>query len=181
MAQPGGPDHRYFPGAAGGRRCPHGEKNNPALAVVTALAGLLVIFTMGMAYSPSSFPAVNNALPFVFFCLTALLLGSSAGQIFTPEASRPMMDRVLTTTLIVALVIYLIVPCIWLSGGEIMRQTSGQWLASPLYWGRIIIGLVLPLALIAARKKPGPGYGFLFWQESFWAGPFFSPAPCIRQ
>ena len=132
-----------------------GKKSNPALSVVTALAGLLVIFTMGMTYSPSSFPAVNNVLPFVFFCLTALLLGSSAGQLFTPEASLPMMGRVLTTTLIVALVIYLIVPCIWLSGGEVMRQTAWHWLASPLYWGRIIVGFVLPLALIAVMKKPG--------------------------
>lgn len=132
------------------------EKANPALALAATLAGLLVIFSMGMTYSPPSFPAINNVLPFVFFCLTALLLGSSAGQLFAPEASRPAMTRILTTTLVLALVIYLIVPCIWLSGGEIMRQTGIRWLASPLYWAHIGAGLVLPLVIIALLKKTPP-------------------------
>ena len=68
-----------------------------------------------------------------------------------------MMSRILIISLIVGLVVYLIVPCIWLSGGEVMRQTGEQWLASPLYWGRIVIGLVSPLAIIWALKKT-PGW-----------------------
>jgi DMSO reductase anchor subunit len=152
------------------------EKTSPMLAVATAAAGLLVIVTMGMTYSPPSFPAINNALPFVFFCLTALLLGSSAGQVFAVKASQPMLTRILTVTLVVALVIYLLVPCIWLSGGEIMKQTAGQWLASPLYWGRIVIGLVLPLALVK-RLKGTPAWlwvlilaGELMGRAVFFAG-----------
>ena len=129
------------------------DQGNRLLALITAAAGLLVIVAMGMTYSPPSFPAINNALPFVFFCLTALLLGSSAGRMFAPEAAHPMMTRILTVTLIVALVIYLLVPCIWLSGGEVMKQTGAHWLASPLYWGRIGLGLVLPLAVISLMKK----------------------------
>lgn len=128
------------------------KKNTPWFSLVTAAVGLLVLIAMGMTYSPVSFPAVNNALPFVFFSLTALLLGSSAGLMFVPESSRPMLTRVLTVSLIVALVIYLLVPCIWLSGGTIMKQTAGLWLASPLYWTRIVIGLVLPLALVKLLK-----------------------------
>ncbi|HCY85262.1 MAG TPA: molybdopterin-containing oxidoreductase membrane anchor subunit [Desulfobacteraceae bacterium] len=151
------------------------EKSNPVLAVTTAAAGLLVILSMGMTYSPPSFPAINNVLPFVFFCLTALLLGSSAGQLFANENSRPMMTRILTATLIVALVIYLIVPCIWLSGGEIMKLTAEQWLASPLYWGRIIIGLALPLVLIKALgKTPAWLWGLLLAGELMGRALFFA-------
>lgn len=130
------------------------DKTRPLLSVVTAAAGLLVIVTMGMTYSPVSFPAINNALPFVFFCLTALLLGSSAGQMFASEASRPLLTRILTVSLIVALVIYLLVPCVWLSGGTVMQQTAQLWLSSPLYWARIVIGLALPLVLVKLLRKP---------------------------
>lgn len=132
-------------------------KSYPGLIIVTALVGLLVIFTMGMTYSPPSFPALNNVLPFVFFFITAMLLGASVGLVFTSDASSPMISRVLIVSLIVGLVVYLIVPYIWLSGGEVMRQTGEQWLASPLYWGRVLIGLVLPLAIIWTLKKT-PGW-----------------------
>ena len=129
------------------------EKTNPGLIIVTALVGLLVIFSMGMTYSPPSFPAMNNVLPFVFFFITAMLLGAGVGILFASDASRRMVSHILIVSLIVGLIVYLIVPCIWLSGGEVMRQTGVQWLASPLYWGRIVIGLVLPLAIIWALKK----------------------------
>ena len=133
------------------------EKSNTGLILVTALVGMLVIFSMGMTYSPPSFPAMNNVLPFVFFFITAMLLGASLGILFASDISGPMMSRILIISLIVGLVVYLIVPCIWLSGGEVMRQTGEQWLASPLYWGRIVIGLVSPLAIIWALKKT-PGW-----------------------
>lgn len=133
------------------------DKTNRGLIVVTALVGLLALFSMGMTYSPPSFPAINNVLPFVFFLLTAALLGSSVGVLFAPESKEPLVTRILTVSLIVGLVVYLIVPCIWLSGGEIMRQTGQSWMASPLYWGRIIVGLALPLAVIGAMKK-APGW-----------------------
>jgi len=133
------------------------EKTSLGLIVVTALVGLLVIFSMGMTYSPPSFPAMNNVLPFVFFFITAMLLGASVGVLFSSDTTLPMVSRILTVSLIVGLVVYLIVPCIWLSGGEIMRQTGEQWLASPLYWGRIVIGLALPLAIIWTLKKT-PGW-----------------------
>ena len=55
------------------------------------------------------------------------------------------------------LVVYLVVPCVWLSGGEVVRQTGLSWIASPLYWGRIAVGLVLPLAVIAATKTVSGG------------------------
>jgi DMSO reductase anchor subunit len=112
---------------------------------------------MGMTYSPPSFPAINNVLPFVFFIVTAALLGSSVGLSFAPASKKPLVSSIFTISLIVGLVVYLIVPCIWLSGGEVMRQTGQSWIASPLYWARIIVGLALPLAVIWTTKK-SPGW-----------------------
>lgn len=133
------------------------DKTHRGLIVATALVGLLAVLVMGMTYSPPSFPAINNVLPFVFFLITVALLGSSVGVLFAAESKKPLLNRILTISLIVGLVVYLIVPCIWLSGGEIMRQTGQAWLASPLYWARIIVGLALPLAIVWKMKKT-PGW-----------------------
>lgn len=129
------------------------DKINRILVFVTAIAGLLAIFSMGMTYSPPSFPALNNVLPFVFFMITAILLGTSVGILFATEKTRPLIRTMFRFSAVLGLVIYLIVPCVWLSGGEVMRQTGVQWLASPLYWARILIGLAAPLAVIAVMKR----------------------------
>jgi DMSO reductase anchor subunit len=129
------------------------QKISRVLIAVTALVGLIAIICMGGTYSPPSFPAINNVLPFVFFLITAVVLGTSVGVLFAPESKRPLMTSILTISLIVALVIYLIVPFIWLSGGEVMQETGQSWIASPLYWGRIIVGLALPLGVIWKTKK----------------------------
>ena len=131
------------------------EKINTGLVAVTAVVGLVAVFSMGMTYSPPSFPAINNVLPFVFFVITAALLGASVGSLFAPAEKQPLVRSILGVGLIVALVVYLIVPCVWLSGGEVMRQTGQSWLASPMYWARILIGLVLPLIVVwKTRSTP---------------------------
>lgn len=76
------------------------------------------------------------------------------------EAIYPLVNQILLVSLIVGLVVYLVVPCIWLSGGEIMRQTGQSWISSPLYWARIAVGLVLPLVVIGTTKKT-PGWLWL--------------------
>lgn len=135
-------------------------KTSRSLIILTALVGLFAVYSMGMTYSPPSFPAVNNVLPFLFFLITAALLGSAVGVLFTPESKKPLVNQILLVSLIVGMVVYLVVPCIWLSGGEIMRQTGQSWISSPLYWARIAVGLVLPLVVIGATKKT-PGWLWL--------------------
>ncbi len=83
------------------------------------------------------------------------LLGSSVCMSFAPASHEPWVRGILTVSLVVGLVIYLAAPSIWLSGGEVMRQTGRAWLASPLYWARIVVGFALPLAIIwGTRKSP---------------------------
>lgn len=132
------------------------EKKSVLVAFLTALIGLFTLLFMGMTYAPPGYPALNNALPMFFFLLTALLLGTSFSAWFTLPEDRSWLCRILTVGLIVGLVVYLIVPCIWLSGGTVMVQTASAWIESPLYWGRIVIGFILPLLLIWKIKDIPP-------------------------
>lgn len=128
---------------------------NKALGVIAAVLGLLVVYFMGMTYSPPSFPAYNNVLPFAFFLLTAAILGPALASYFASQEKQAMLARWLTGALLVGLVVHLLAPCVWLSGGTIMRETGMAFVASPLYWARIILGLALPLAVVArARTIP---------------------------
>ncbi|WP_029893222.1 dimethyl sulfoxide reductase anchor subunit family protein [Desulfohalovibrio reitneri] len=126
------------------------------LARITALVGVIALFVQGMTYSPPSFPALNNGLPFVFFAISAVVLGAGFGSYFAPKSKQGMLTRVLTYGLVLGLVVFLVVPCVWLSGGEIMEMTAMGWLTSPLYWVHIIVGLAIPLAavLFAGRIQP---------------------------
>jgi DMSO reductase anchor subunit len=123
-------------------------RNGKLVTFLAALTGILTLLFMGMTYAPPGYPALNNVLPLVFFLITAMLLGTGFSAWFAPPAVKPWLTRILTVTLIVSLIVYLIVPCIWLSGGTVMAQTGWAWLASPLYWGRVAIGLVVPLILL---------------------------------
>ena len=123
------------------------------LVKVAALVGLIALFFSAMAYSPPSFPALNNGLPFVFFLLTAFILGSAVGSYFAPEDRQPLLIQILATSLIVGLVVYLLVPCIWWSGGTVMRQTAQTYAYSPVYWIRVLAGLGVPLLVLWKLKR----------------------------
>ncbi len=129
------------------------KQANPILAALAVAAGLLTLLFTGMTYAPPSYPAINNVLPFVFFLFTVCILGSGFGVYFTPESKRPMLTRILTVSLITALVVYLIVPCVWLSGGTVMALTGKAWIGSWIYWLRIVVGLALPLAVLAKTRS----------------------------
>lgn len=124
------------------------KTGNRFIGVLAALLGVLVLFIMGMTYSPPSFPALNNVLPFVFFSITALVVGASASSLFTAPERQPLVRRILVTGLIVGLVIHLAAPCIWLSGGAVMAATGWAWLGSPLYWAGILAAYIAPLVVI---------------------------------
>lgn len=124
---------------------------NTGLAWLATLVGLAALLAMGMTYSPPAYPAVNNALPFVFFTLTAVILGSAFASMLVTQQQERLLARVLSSALLVALVVYLVVPCVWLSGSTVMAMTGKAWIASPVYWARIVVGLALPLAVVWKR------------------------------
>lgn len=129
-------------------------KVNRWLLILVAVVGLLTLFATSMAYAaPPSFDAINNALPFVFFGLTAVILGAAISSFFAGAAWQPLLVSVLKTALIVSLVVNLLVPCMWLSGGTILRQTGEAYLSSPLYWGQIVVGLVAPLLILWRMRR----------------------------
>jgi len=125
-------------------------------AVVWAASalGLGVILSAGMTYAPPALPALNNALPAVFFLLSAVILGSGFGSWF--EGARPLLARIFTTSLVVALVLYLVIPCVWLSGGTVMRMSGQAWLASGFYWAHI--GILAGSLAVIWRTKSIPAW-----------------------
>lgn len=114
-----------------------GQQGKPALAWLGALLGLGVIVSAGMTYAPPAFPAINNALPTFFFLLSAVILGAGFASWFAGQEHQPLLARVFTTALAVGLVLNLAAPCVWLSGGEVMRMTGQAWFASGFYWAHI--------------------------------------------
>ncbi|WP_342663413.1 dimethyl sulfoxide reductase anchor subunit family protein [Desulfomicrobium escambiense] len=103
------------------------------------LAGLATVLASGMTYAPPAFPALNNALPTVFFLISAVVLGAGFASWFAAAGSQTLLARICATALVTGLVVRLAVPCVWLSGGEIMRQSGLAWLDSPLYWANIAV------------------------------------------
>ncbi|MDR3438714.1 DmsC/YnfH family molybdoenzyme membrane anchor subunit [Telmatospirillum sp.] len=124
-----------------------------ALVIAAAAAGLVALFVQGMVYAPPSFPAVNNALPFAFFLVTAIILGAGTASWFAPQDRQPFLRRILVGALVAGLLLFLISPCIWLSGGAIMRLTAVAYFASTLYWAHIGVGLILPLLVVLAVRR----------------------------
>ncbi|MFW5731482.1 MAG: dimethyl sulfoxide reductase anchor subunit family protein [Desulfonatronovibrionaceae bacterium] len=132
------------------------DKVSPGLAAAGILLGLLAIFFTGMTYAPPGFPAVNNGLPFVMFLLTAVIMGAALASYFSPREKMQLITMILGAGLLVSLVIHLVIPCVWLSGDTVTQATGYAYLSSPLYWGRIIIGLAVPLgALWSFKSIPG--------------------------
>lgn len=118
------------------------------LVGLCAALGLGALLVQGMTYAPPSFPALHNGLPFVFFAVTAVTLGAGAAAWLAPDSRQGLIAGILTVGLAVGLVVFLVVPCVWLSGGTVMRETAQAYLASPLYWTHVVLGLALPLALV---------------------------------
>lgn len=130
-----------------------GERIKFGLAVGACFMGLLALFFTGMTYAPPGYPALYNVLPLVFFVLTAVTVGTAFSSYFAPEVYIRTLAAVLAAALVVSLVVYLVVPLVWLSGGTVMSQTGIQHLTSPLYWGKIILGLVIPLGAVAMTRS----------------------------
>jgi len=126
---------------------------NKWLVAGTAVIGLLALIANAFTYAPPSMPAIDNLLPLVFFGLTALILGTAVASYFVPADKQKWLTILLAASLGMALIVYLVVPSIWMSGGEVMRLTAKGYLASPLYWTHIIVGLLLPLGVLAWQRR----------------------------
>lgn len=124
------------------------------LLKLCALLGLVTLFATGMTYStPPNLPAMNNGLPTLLFALTAVILGTAFGSYFAQPRQQPRLFGILSTALLIALAINLTAPSIWSSGGAVLQQTAQNYLASPLYWSYLGIGLVLPLLILWRLRR----------------------------
>lgn len=139
-----------------------------------AVVGVVALAMMGMTYAPAGQPAINNIWPFVFFMLTAATAGGAVASFFAPEAKQGLVAWVFSTGALISLVIYLAVPCVWLSGDAVVAATGRAFLSSPLYWMFILIGLVVPLIAVArTRRIPGWLPVLVLFGEFFGRAAFF--------
>ena len=127
--------------------------NSWTLIKITALVGLVGLAVSGMVYAPPSFPALNNGVPIIFYGLTAFILGSAFSSYFAGEDKQALLTRILMISLIVGLVINLILPSVWLSGGRVMQMTGAAYYGSALYWLRLVVEFGLGLAVLGVFRK----------------------------
>ena len=118
------------------------------LIKITALVGLLAVFSTGMAYASAGLDAIHNVLPLIFFLLTVFTLGPAFASYFVDEKATGLLRSILEPSLITSLVVRFAVPFVWLSGSAVMKLTGQAFLVSPLNW--IHLGVLL-LAVISMR------------------------------
>ncbi len=123
------------------------------LVQVAAAVGLLALVATGMAYAAPGMPAIHNGLPLVFFGLTAVILGAAVGTYFAPEEMQRRLASIVSHALVASLLVYLVVPFVWLAGDAVMRATGEAFLSSPIHWAHIVLGLGLPLGVVWRTQR----------------------------
>lgn len=126
---------------------------NAVFMWISAVVGFLAVCVAGMVYAPEAQMAVNNVLPLIFFLLTAVSLGSIAYAYIAPKHRRSLLRNICLCSLVVMLVLYLVVPCVWNSGNAVTQATAQVWLASPFYWARLGVGLFIPIYLLLQHNN----------------------------
>ncbi len=121
---------------------------------VTALIGLLAVFSTGMAYASAGLDAIHNVLPLVFFLLTVFTLGPALASYFVDENSQPLLRSILEPSLLASLIVRFSFPFVWLSGSEVMSASGQNFLSSPLHW--IQIAALLIGFIVVRRGKSIP-------------------------
>jgi DMSO reductase anchor subunit len=124
-----------------------------AVIKIAAAIGLIALAVSGMVYAPPSFPALNNGVPILFYILTAFILGSAFSSYFAGENNQALLARILLVSLIVGLVVNLILPSIWLSGGSAMRLTGEAYFGSSLYWARLVVEFGIGIAVVGTMGR----------------------------
>jgi DMSO reductase anchor subunit len=113
---------------------------------ITALVGLLAVFSTGMAYASAGLDAIDNVLPLILFILTVFTLGPAIASYFVDDKSHDRLVSILLPTLLISVVVRFIVPFVWLSGNAVMRTTGQNFLISPLHWlhiAALLVGIVV--------------------------------------
>lgn len=161
---------RSYTNSAHNEAVPNAPKLIYELAsILTVAVGVIALITSGVAYAPPAQTAINNILPLLFFSITTLGLGFAVGLCFLPQMSftRPQASTdsqvapvnahqklyrglacICAASLLVGLVVYFIIPCVWLSGGTVMQMTAAEWLASPWFWGHMLLTFLWPLLIL---------------------------------
>lgn len=127
---------------------------NAWLIKITALVGLLAVFSTGMAYASAGLDAIHNILPLVLFFLTVFTLGPAVASYFVDAGSHDLLLSILKPGLLTSLLVRFTIPFVWLSGSMVMRQTGQNFLTSPLHWLHLAALLVGTVFLSRSKNIP---------------------------
>lgn len=122
-------------------------------ALLTAVLGILLLISTGLVYSAPGYPALNSGIPLFYSLLTAAVLGVGFFSYFASEDFQPLLTRILAGVLVIGLVVNLLIPSFWLSGGAIMQQSGAAYFGSALYWVQLVGEFGLGLVVIGITKS----------------------------
>jgi len=128
--------------------CLFRPKAMPFLSPFVFISGLTALYASARVYSPPSYPALNNQLPFIIFLISAMLLGPAFLSYFMDISHHPWLIHWLTIVLITGGIINVMIPSVWMSGNRVMKNTGKAFYGSPVFWIRILGEFVIPAIII---------------------------------
>ncbi len=118
-------------------------------AILTGI-GVFSIFATGMAYHMPSVPAWDNVAPFVFFALTAILLGATyVGSAVIILDKKPVnLYKLIIAAVLVSLISTVLYISMLSGGTESAAMTAENMMNSGAFWFRAILTWLVPLVLL---------------------------------
>jgi len=128
------------------------QNTRKLIGLVGAIIGTVGVIFSGMIYVLPAMPAWNNFSPVIFFLITALLLGPvyvSSVLVWRKEMQLPNIAVLALVAIIISILASLLHLSTISSGSIAQSMTATNMLASSVFWLRIVIGWVIPLAIFA--------------------------------
>lgn len=142
-----------------GSRHNAGKSRMPLL--LTSLLGLLGIISSAMIYVLPRVPAWNNVSPAFSFLMTAGLLGTLVILVLGDKGLGQGQTKSLLQWSIACIVLSILGFVIYLSSIHTTQEgaaTVRYLLANPLFWVRVLMGWLAPLALLIWGIKAKQGF-----------------------
>lgn len=127
------------------------ENSRKNIGAITSLLALATVISSGMIYVLPAAPAWNNAMPVVLFALTSFLLGPLfllAIIEYNLNLHIREVYKISFVAILIGMLSFLIYLSMLMSGHETSYLTGINMLQSTYFWLRVIIGWLVPLAVV---------------------------------
>ena len=128
-------------------------KSQPLLWKAVAVIGILGLAVQGASYTPPSQPTLAGGVTLAMFLITVFAVGTAINSWYAPNDRQPVLAAILAGILVLGLVLNLLLPEMWRAGTPVAAATGQAYLASPLYWGQMLMSFILPLLVLARYRR----------------------------